>query len=322
MLFRHRSSSTARCSSGATIIDSDHWGSQALAFNWIRRAGRLHAEAPDRRLFWFLIVKGHRTYRYLPAFAVAFHPDWRGPDRSDLKRIADHLASGKFDELRANAGLSGQSKTTAELIAIGGIQPLMKRLLAAGLPVAEYATRLVKKAVVGVGNAEKTQVHAMVSRLLPGVKIDGPDAADALAPLQAAVRLSPTSAGAHNYLGGALMSLGRIPEAIDHLRTTGSSHNRAFLVETMGRDCGYIAMMAGLAGGAEVISTPENEVPSAEIANWPSVRTCVISASESRSATRMTGTTSPFGAATAMPTCAPGCRWISSPVNVAFSARC
>ena len=38
-------------------------------------------------------------------------------------------------------------------------------------------------------------------------------------------------------------------EAIDHLRTTGSSHNRAFLVETMGRDCGYLAMMAGLAGG-------------------------------------------------------------------------
>jgi 6-phosphofructokinase 1 len=55
-------------------------------------------------------------------------------------------------------------------------------------------------------------------------------------------------------------------EAIDHLRTTGSSHNRAFLVETMGRDCGYIAMMAGLAGGAEVISVPENEVPATEIA--------------------------------------------------------
>lgn len=55
-------------------------------------------------------------------------------------------------------------------------------------------------------------------------------------------------------------------EAIDHLRTTGSSHNRAFLVETMGRDCGYLAMMAGLAGGAEVISTPEFEVSSKEIA--------------------------------------------------------
>src|SRR6202012_5995478 len=55
-------------------------------------------------------------------------------------------------------------------------------------------------------------------------------------------------------------------EAIDHLRTTGSSHNRAFLVETMGRDCGYLAMMAGLAGGAEVISTPEFEVSASEIA--------------------------------------------------------
>jgi len=55
-------------------------------------------------------------------------------------------------------------------------------------------------------------------------------------------------------------------EAIDHLRTTGSSHNRAFLVETMGRDCGYLAMMAGLAGGAEVISTPEFEVPASDIA--------------------------------------------------------
>lgn len=54
--------------------------------------------------------------------------------------------------------------------------------------------------------------------------------------------------------------------AIDHLRTTGSSHNRAFLVETMGRNCGYLAIMAGLAGGAEVISIPESEVPASEIA--------------------------------------------------------
>ena len=51
----------------------------------------------------------------------------------------------------------------------------------AGLTVGEYAARLVKKAVVGNGNAEKVQVHAMVARLLPGVNIAGPDAADALA---------------------------------------------------------------------------------------------------------------------------------------------
>ena len=51
----------------------------------------------------------------------------------------------------------------------------------AGIDVGEYAPSLIKKAVVGTGGAEKAQVHAMVSRLLPGVKIAGPDAADALA---------------------------------------------------------------------------------------------------------------------------------------------
>ena len=50
-----------------------------------------------------------------------------------------------------------------------------------GIEVGEYAPRLVKKAVVGTGGADKAQVHAMVQRLLPGVKIAGADAADALA---------------------------------------------------------------------------------------------------------------------------------------------
>ncbi len=50
-----------------------------------------------------------------------------------------------------------------------------------GIAVGEYAARLVKKAVVGTGAAAKQQVHAMVSMLLPGAKIAGADAADALA---------------------------------------------------------------------------------------------------------------------------------------------
>jgi crossover junction endodeoxyribonuclease RuvC len=50
-----------------------------------------------------------------------------------------------------------------------------------GLPVAEYATSLVKKALVGTGRAEKAQVQAMLKVLLPGVKLAGADAADALA---------------------------------------------------------------------------------------------------------------------------------------------
>jgi 6-phosphofructokinase 1 len=55
-------------------------------------------------------------------------------------------------------------------------------------------------------------------------------------------------------------------EAIDRLRTTGSSHQRAFLVETMGRNCGYIALMTGIAGGAEVIATPEYDIEPQEVA--------------------------------------------------------
>src|SRR5438309_2866848 len=55
-------------------------------------------------------------------------------------------------------------------------------------------------------------------------------------------------------------------EAIDRLRTTASSHQRAFAVETMGRNCGYIALMAGIAGGAEVIALPESELKPSEVA--------------------------------------------------------
>jgi crossover junction endodeoxyribonuclease RuvC len=51
----------------------------------------------------------------------------------------------------------------------------------AGLPVAEYAPNAVKKVVVGVGHADKRQVEHMVRMQLPGIEIDGPDAADALA---------------------------------------------------------------------------------------------------------------------------------------------
>ena len=50
-----------------------------------------------------------------------------------------------------------------------------------GMPVSEYATRLVKKAIVGTGGADKAQVQAMLKVLLPGVTLAGADAADALA---------------------------------------------------------------------------------------------------------------------------------------------
>lgn len=73
----------------------------------------------------------------------------------------------------------------------------------AGLAVGEYAPNAVKKAVVGVGHADKVQVAHMVRFQLPGVELAGPDAADALAVaichahhLQSAGRLAAAIKGA------------------------------------------------------------------------------------------------------------------------------
>ena len=75
-----------------------------------------------------------------------------------------------------------------------------------------------------------------------------------------------------NDMHGTQMSLGvdtalnTIIEAIDKLRDTASSHQRAFLIETMGRDCGYLALMAGIIGGAEMVLIPEQETTAEEVA--------------------------------------------------------
>lgn len=70
-------------------------------------------------------------------------------------------------------------QSTLKLVQARGA--LLLGLARAGLSVGEYAPRLIKKAIVGTGAAEKAQIDAMVQRLLPGVQIAGPDAADALA---------------------------------------------------------------------------------------------------------------------------------------------
>jgi 6-phosphofructokinase 1 len=56
-------------------------------------------------------------------------------------------------------------------------------------------------------------------------------------------------------------------EAIDRLKVTASSHERAFLIEVMGRNCGYLALMAGIAGGAEAICIPEIETSPEAVAD-------------------------------------------------------
>lgn len=54
-------------------------------------------------------------------------------------------------------------------------------------------------------------------------------------------------------------------ESIDRLKVPASSHWRAFLVEVMGRDCGYLALMAGITGGAKVVVIPEVEIQAEQV---------------------------------------------------------
>lgn len=57
-------------------------------------------------------------------------------------------------------------------------------------------------------------------------------------------------------------------EAIDRLRTTGESHSRCMVLEVMGRDAGWIALHAGMAGGAQVTLIPEYPESIEQICEW------------------------------------------------------
>lgn len=64
---------------------------------------------------------------------------------------------------------------------------------------------------------------------------------------------------------GVDTALNTILDAIDRIRDTATSHERAFLIEAMGRNCGYLTIMAGILGGAELVHIPERPMPVEEI---------------------------------------------------------
>jgi 6-phosphofructokinase 1 len=104
--------------------------------------------------------------------------------------------------------------------------------------------------VIG-GNGSQTGAHALLEMGFPVVGVSSTIDNDLVG--------TDITIGADTAINVAL-------EAIDRLKTTAASHRRAFLVETMGRDCGYLALMTGIAGGAEVVSIPERDLTPQEIA--------------------------------------------------------
>jgi crossover junction endodeoxyribonuclease RuvC len=97
-------------------------------------------------------------YEGLHAILAAHRPDAAAVEQTFVNK--DPVATLKLGQARAIALLAPAQ---------------------AGLPVSEYAPNQVKKSVVGVGHADKEQVHAMIKILLPRAEVCGADAADALA---------------------------------------------------------------------------------------------------------------------------------------------
>lgn len=72
---------------------------------------------------------------------------------------------------------------------------------------------------------------------------------------------------------GCYSSLARICESVDYIDATAFSHQRAFVIEVMGRHCGWLALMAGVSTGADFVFLPEK--PPGE--NWTSEMCTIIS---------------------------------------------
>jgi hypothetical protein len=84
--------------SGDTIIDAEYWGEQALVDAFCRFAGRTKAWHPGAPLYWFLISKGYRTYRYLSLFAHAYYPHHARPTPPEMQSRMETLARARFGD--------------------------------------------------------------------------------------------------------------------------------------------------------------------------------------------------------------------------------
>jgi hypothetical protein len=85
--------------SGDTIIARECWNEQALTHIWGRLALALMDRHPPGLLFWFLISKGYKTYRFLPVFFHEFYPRHDQDTPIEMRQVLDALGRHKFPSL-------------------------------------------------------------------------------------------------------------------------------------------------------------------------------------------------------------------------------
>ena len=124
-------------------------------------------------------------------------------------------------------------------------------------------------------DGQQRAVHNLIERDVAGVIVIGGNGsqAGALALSRRGMRVIGIASTIDNDLPGSDITLGAMTaldtalQAIDRLRVTASAHGRVFLVELMGRNFGYLTLLAGLTGGAEVILIPEAPLGPEQVAS-------------------------------------------------------
>ncbi|MEP7292845.1 MAG: 6-phosphofructokinase [Chloroflexota bacterium] len=155
-----------------------------------------------------------------------------------------------FRGLIDNQMIALSARDVGGILQLGGTMlasarcPEFKTLEGREQALANLRARGIEGLIVIGGNGSQTGAHELNKMGFPVVGVASTIDNDLLG--------SDITIGVDTALNIAL-------EAIDRLKVTAASHRRAFIVEVMGRDCGYLALMAGIAGGAEAILIPEVE---------------------------------------------------------------
>ena len=83
--------------SGDTIVDREYWGETVLSRMWAKIAFA-KADQTDRKVYWFLISSGYKTWRFLPVFFREFYPHPEIATPPDIQCIIDNLGARKFGD--------------------------------------------------------------------------------------------------------------------------------------------------------------------------------------------------------------------------------
>lgn len=84
--------------SGDTVVSTDTWGDSALSYYWMGAIDYLRRLHKKESVYWFLLVSGYRTYRFLPVYSEFYFPRHDQPTPADVQSIMDAAASDRFGD--------------------------------------------------------------------------------------------------------------------------------------------------------------------------------------------------------------------------------